>query len=652
MRTDSRRGGTALLGALLLAAAVRLGVATAGSEPPELVAFEEEVRARTDWSARARADLGPDPFRVQAVPGTDRFVGLLRGADAVVLLDEAGRELVRSSAPEAPTGLALTRGGLYVVGEGNGIVARYRVSGSELTRVRDVTLDHAVSLRDVASLGDRILVLDPTKHRIAAIDPDSGASRTVTSCEGPVQLVEVGDAAVAICLLEGALVVLDERTQVVARITHDGPFWSVAGLEEDGRLLLAAGGVENRPLDRSDGAFGYIDSFLFLYAVGLEDGSVESRGTVNLSALGIVTPKWIDVARTERGLRVRTAGFATSDLVSLTWRGNALDREPRVERRALPPGTTDVSGPLVANPLLDAWGVLGPEGALVRPAPQPRRSAESRLGEALFFTTLMAPWNTSDGPRSRFTCETCHHEGYVDGRTHYTGRRDVHATTKPLVGLHGNRPYFSRALDPTMARMVHNEFRVANKKNGHDPWFPLRRHDVAWIGIGDDVPEVLSPILLRRSLMTFLMELEHTKNPSTRGRSIFSPEERAGAALFRDRCEGCHAARLVSDDSATRVSFESWEKNVFSSGTILWGRAGYEKTGIVPYVHPDGARVPSLRRLYRKRPYFTDGSAPDLPSVLERITTQPSELQHAATPPPQGLSAEDRSALLAFLGLL
>jgi len=99
---------------------------------------------------------------------------------------------------------------------------------------------------------------------------------------------------------------------------------------------------------------------------------------------------------------------------------------------------------------LDAWVVASPSGnTLVRvdDASESTRSTESRLGEALLFTTLMAPWNRSDGRLSRFTCETCHFEGYVDGRTHFTGRGDVHATTKPLLGLFNNRPHFSRALD-------------------------------------------------------------------------------------------------------------------------------------------------------------------------------------------------------------
>ena len=225
---------------------------------------------------------------------------------------------------------------------------------------------------------------------------------------------------------------------------------------------------------------------------------------------------------------------------------------------------------------------------------------------------------------------------------------DVRATTKPLVGLHGNRPYFSRALDPTMARMVHNEFRVANKKNRRDPWFSLDRADFPWLDT-TGVPETMSPLFLRRALLTFLMGFEHTPNPAAAGRNAFTPSERRGAEVFAERCQSCHAARLVSDDPTSAVPQAEWEANLFSTGTIVWGRNGYEKTGITPYVHPEGARPPSLRRLYKKRPYFTNGSAADLEAVLAAITS--TGLPHSGEPA-GSLSSKERADLRAFLGLL
>src|SRR5262249_35287514 len=143
-----------------------------------------------------------------------------------------------------------------------------------------------------------------------------------------------------------------------------------------------------------------------------------------------------------------------------------------------------------ADPLLDAWvrkdpgkapSLVPTRAAPGRPEARDRPPLE-RLGEALFFTKAMAPWNSSDGPLSRFTCETCHFEGYVDGRIHHTGRGDVHAVTKPLLGLFNNRPHFSRALDEDLATVAFNEFRVANARSSHDPWFALSLEQLPWLG--------------------------------------------------------------------------------------------------------------------------------------------------------------------------
>lgn len=623
-----------------------------GAEPEELVVFENERRAATNWATRSRADFGPDPYRLIPAGIPERWIGLLRGADAVVLLDPRGRTVASARTPPSPTGLARTADGdVLVVGEASPEIGRFRVSPNELEAIETRRVPGTHSLRDLAIVDGRVFVTDNTNHRVLTLDARLGNPRAAVDCEGPTRLVALEEVVVANCLLEGTLLVLNRDGRVVARIVHDGPFWSVAATADDEGILLAAGGVENRPLDRSDGAFGYIDSFAYLYRVDPSSGTTTLEAEVNLSALGIVTPKWVEVRRDGSALRLRAAGYATEGLLSLRWADGDLAERPQVTRAALPPGTTDLSGPLASNPLRDAWIVLGEPPRPVAVGPPGPRSVESRIGEALFFTTLMAPWNGSDGPRSRFTCETCHHEGYVDGRTHFTGRGTIHATTKPLVGLHGNRPYFSRALDPTMARMVHNEFRVANEKNGHDPWFPLYRDDVAWLGIGDDVPDVISPLALRRSLMTFLIDMEHPPNPAVAGRSSFTPIERRGAEIYRDRCETCHAARLASDEPSTRVPFDGWEKNIFSRGTIIWGRSGYEKTGIQPYVHENGARVPSLRRLHRKRPFFTNGSAADLDAVLASLPAAAGD-PHPGEPPERSLPREDREALRAFLDLL
>src|SRR5205085_1625247 len=162
------------------------------------------------------------------------------------------------------------------------------------------------------------------------------------------------------------------------------------------------------------------------------------------------------------------------------------------------------------------------------------------------------------------------------------------------------------------------------------------------------LPDKLSPELLRRSLMAFLRDFTHRTNPAVVGRDKLTDLERAGAATFRDRCASCHAARLIAEEPKTAVAFERWESLVVSaSGPIVWNNAQYAKTGVLPYVHDDGTRVPSLRRLYKKWPYFTNGSAKSLDDVLDQFSLDGNHAGGAG-----GLTADDKRTLRAFLDLL
>jgi hypothetical protein len=166
----------------------------------------------------------------------------------------------------------------------------------------------------------------------------------------------------------------------------------------------------------------------------------------------------------------------------------------------------------------------------------------------------------------------------------------------------------------------------------------------------------MSPVFLRRALMSFLMELTFEPNQAVRGRTRFHPLERRGAAVFRDRCERCHRARLVTEDPASAISFDRWEALIFSpAGPIVWASAEYRKTGVEPYVHELGARTPSLRRIHAKHPYFTSGSAASLGDVLTGAAWLGDRFFHAGAPNRPDLARlrdDDRAALAAFLELL
>ena len=152
----------------------------------------------------------------------------------------------------------------------------------------------------------RLIALQPGPEG-AASDPVSRVDVRVG--HGPFRVLRVGGALLVDCLLDHAVVVrdVDARGFPVAsgevRIVHDGPMWGLDAIEEaPGVTLVAVGGVEDHPLDRTEGSFAFIDSFVTLYRVAA--GSAVKLAEVNTSALGAITPKVVKLARrADKGIR-------------------------------------------------------------------------------------------------------------------------------------------------------------------------------------------------------------------------------------------------------------------------------------------------------------------------------------------------------------
>lgn len=643
-------------------------ISAAASDPiADLRPYEDETRRAFDFARPPSAEtgMGADPWALRRLPAPARgWVGILRGRSAVVLLDDELREVARATTPRSPTGLALAKNGdVLVTGELSPAIARFAVRGATLVSLGEVKVPGVSGLRDVATSPTGVVwALDERGARLLRLGPDGRVVSSRAVGRGPSQVLATSRHVVVDAITDHALEIFatDAAGNLLGdaplRVVHDGPMWGFDARETDAGLVLAAGGVEDHPLDRTGGFFGYIDSFLYAYRV--HAARIETLASINVSEQGVVTPKAlaVDIAEAER-VEIFVTAYGSAQGLRASLRTGA---PPALTPAPLVPGIRAVDrGPSVtamADPLLDAWVLVAGGAPRVVPVPnEAPRPVASRLGEALFFTSLMAPRNTSAGSLSRFTCETCHFEGYVDGRTHHTGREDIHATTKPLVGLVGNRPYFSRALDPDLSTVSHAEFRVAGAGSGTDPFFAVEPKDHSWLEhVG--VTARTEPLELRRALMRFLVDFSHRPNPAIVGRASasFDATEREGARLFRDRCETCHAARLSSDDPASEVPFERWEAMILAEpAPIVWGSAGYQKTGVIPYVHPDGARTPSLRRLYKKHPYFTNGSAKSVDDVLDAVRLSGTALVHAGAPPnATPLAPADKRALAAFLELL
>lgn len=642
---------------------------------------ENALRSRySPRDAPAWLDVsGADPYRILALPAGDAtlqqvaprpfpkrpgFVGILRGSKAFVTLDDDLNEVQRIALPESPTALCLSDGNEALVGSRfSPYVTRIGLGYSNPAVPLGQAQVPATGVADLACGAAGVAyVLTTDEPELFTLDAKGRVRDRRPAMPGGLRLLARGRYLLESSLFERSLRVLQlDRDGVpvreVTRIHHDGPIWAFDALERGSELFIAVAGVEDKPLVRAHGEFENIDSFVWLYRYA---GTLEPLLALDVGEQGLVVPKVIKLE--ERGGQVLLSALSAGSGRLLRARfAQGLLAPPQLEVESVPPGASDAvfgsGGQVVyASPLLDAWVKVEAASLAVHHVdPERRPEPRVRLGEALFFTSLIAPDNVSAGTHSRFSCETCHFEGGVDGRTHYTGRGDVSVVTKPLFGLANNRPHFSRALDRDLSSVSHNEFRVAGAGSGTDPWFTLQSAQFDWLRELGIERGQLTALDLREALLAFLYAFSHDPNPRAIPRSSFSVLEAQGARVFVERCESCHAARLLSDDASSQVAYADWQSLILQrNAPVVWARGDYEKTGILPYVHERGTRITSLRRLALKPRYFTNGSAASLPDVLERFRFGASGALHEA-PPAAGLTALDepaRRALLAFLRLL
>lgn len=608
---------------------------------------ESAVRSRYDPVVAAPwLDVsGADPYRL--VTTSDGFLGLLRGSRALVRLDAELHERARLPLAEPPTALCVAEDGSAWVASRYGqtllhIGADFRVLERRQLPVAGVAdLACAGQVYVLPADGSALLTLDAAGHEL---------SRTA-ALPGGLRLLRRGRYLLESSLFARSIRIWELSPRGVpvreaGRVVHDGTLWAFDARERAGELLIAVAGVEDKPLVRVHGEFENIDSFVWVY--GLREGQLRELSSLNVSEHGLVVPK---------AVHLRVQGERLTLSVVASGSGRWLRTEigtAHLETGPTLPGVSDAvftdSGISYGSPLFDAWVRVG--GGAVRVDPERRPEPTVRLGEALFFTELIAPDNDSAGSHSRFSCETCHFEGGVDGRRHHTGRADVTVVTKPLFGLANNRPHFSRAMDPDLSSVSHNEFRVAGAGSGTDPWFTATSARFPWLHELGLERAAVTPLELREALVRFLYAFSPPPNPSTAGRTHFTSLEANGAAAFRLHCGRCHAARLESDDAESSQPFEEWERFIFSPNSpLVWARGDYAKTGVLPYVHDRGTRIPSLRRLGLKPRYFTNGSSPTVEDVLARFRGEAHAAEDGSAQAPP-LPRETRRALLAFLRLL
>jgi cytochrome c peroxidase len=279
--------------------------------------------------------------------------------------------------------------------------------------------------------------------------------------------------------------------------------------------------------------------------------------------------------------------------------------------------------------------------------------ATFELGRQLFYD----PRLSSDGTVS---CGSCHQQSraFTDGQAlalGVAGRRSTR-NTPALQNLGWHRSFMAdggvrglelQALAPLTSPQEMNEpLADALAKLNADPEY--RRRFAAIYGPGQiDTPQFLKALAQFTSALTSADSRYDKYVRHEPGGTLTAPELR-GRALFQQKCSGCHATDLFTDESFRNNGLD----HTFPLDS---GRAHISQ-------HPADAgcfRVPSLRNVARTAPYMHDGRFATLPQVLSHYAhgVRPSRTLDPLLRQPDGrlglpLTAQEQRELLAFLNTL
>jgi len=279
----------------------------------------------------------------------------------------------------------------------------------------------------------------------------------------------------------------------------------------------------------------------------------------------------------------------------------------------------------------------------------PERTTQADRGELLFYSRALVPNNVAEGPLSLYTCAACHDDGHVDGRRHPAKRNRFFSMTKSCRALGTTAPYLSIGEPATIEGFADNI--VTTHAQGAERGTPgFDKYPVTVrVRAGRGWENVtLSPDELRAALAAYMVRIPPEPSPYVSpARKAFDRNERAGLALFRDRCAGCH--QLVGDSAVgDRIAPRDLERRLLAGEVALTGPR-LHAVG-TPILGEGGNNPPSLRGVWEAAPYFSDGSARTLEEVLRRTDPDAAAVHSPAngTRPPAFTPAE-RASLLAFL---
>jgi cytochrome c peroxidase len=284
----------------------------------------------------------------------------------------------------------------------------------------------------------------------------------------------------------------------------------------------------------------------------------------------------------------------------------------------------------------------GPALAALEPTPTAGSPELVQLGKMLFFD----PRLSADGDMS---CATCHQpaHAFTDGRPVAIGRRGqaLARNTPTIVDLAGRDPYFwdgraatieEQATMPMLnpKEMAASETQVLSTLNALPEY--VARFERAFPGSGVAMGNIARAIgTFERTVVTPETRVDQALRGDT---SALSPQEALGMQLFvgKARCSRCHSGALYTDDGFHNIGVRGDDPGRY---------------GVVPVDAARGAfRTPTLRDIAETAPYFHDGSAPTLESVVEHYD-RGGDAKDGLDPEivPLRLTPEEKAALVAFM---
>jgi DNA-binding beta-propeller fold protein YncE/mono/diheme cytochrome c family protein len=601
-----------------------IAVVDPGASPPRVLArkkacgFPDAIAALPGGGAIVACRFAPGLRRVRR-PGrgdwtvTALAAGSVSGARGLVVAPDGAVAYVASPAV----------GGIQVVSlAGRGGVVQTLATGVSPRALRIVPAG-TLPRQDVLLLVSNFIDHTVTVHAVGA-DGRLGDARQTIRTEAPVlDMVVAGEPA--------ALLLFTHEDRPI-----DRAHLSVEGLDS-GVLVLRA----------STGAAGRSPA-----AAPFEDPGPGKRTFINLGERAAPVIELAGAASTDAST-VAVAGAGTDNLLIAT--GGELKGGAAVEVGANPSAVAALPGGrfVTADRLSDSLSfVAGGKVTATVDVGVPERTTLADRGELLFYSRALVPNNVADGALSLYTCAACHDDGHIDGRRHPAKRNRFASMTKTCRGLGTTAPYLSLGEPATIEGFADNIVTTHAQgaergAEGFDKYpVTLRVRD----GRGRQ-SVTLSPEDLRAALVAYMVRIPPEPSPYVApGRRALDRDARAGLALFRDRCAGCH--QLVGDSArGGRVPARDLERRLLA-GEVALTDARLHAVG-TPILGNGGNNPPSLRGVWEAAPYFSDGSAGTLEDVVRR-TDPDAPTVHAAANAGRSpaFTSGETAALLAFLRAL